>query len=389
MDKFQIARDKANERASNFLLDNDTELITSTLYGPLKIRFNDTMGLIGAAKQKQFEQTGYITGDKLYHRNLAGSTVWKYANRGSSQAFILGKPDLSAALDKPISYILLGKDSDVFGKATALYKLMKENESTLTAIEAADFTEMEDVLKDYKKILNAPKEEIKEKKTEGTDPIPGLLDELDVIKNHIGKVIQSYFSHLFSKWEEIIKVGSPQGVRKTSLVAQFKDDATGVELQKIKVSMLKGEMLHVAFSSKKGYVRFYSLEQGNYKLSAEHDDYKTYSKSDIGIDEKHIERFEVKMSLKDGSESDPETTTGILSLIVYDTGTQEPLAGVINSIPALDHSNTTDEDGEDYRDEIAPGDYQGTLFLEGYRPLNYNFTIEAGKTCSLQLYMER
>ncbi len=389
MHKIQIVRDKANERASDFLLANDTELVTNTLYGSLKTRFNDSMALIGAAKQKQYEQTGYITGDKSYHRNLTGETIWKYANRGSTQAFLTGHPDVSAALDKPLSFIIKGKDGAVYGKANDLYKLMKENESILTEIEAADFTEMEDVLKDYKKILNAPKEEIKEKKAEGTDPIPGLLDELDVIKNHIGKVIQSYFGHLYSKWEEVIKIGSPEGVRKISLVGKFTDKATGVELRKIEVTLVKGERKHVAYSSKKGYVRFYSLEKGNYTLTAEHDEYKTFSKADIGIDENHIEKLQVALTLKVQPDTDPETTTGIMSLMVYDTETQEPLSGVVVSIPGLEHSDTTDEDGEDYLDGIAPGNYQGTLFLEDKKPLNFNLSIEAGKTTTLQLYMEK
>jgi hypothetical protein len=389
MYKLQIVRDQANQRAWDFLLANDTELKTSPLYIPLKTLLDNKMNLIVVAKQKQFEQTGYITGDKGYHKNLVGETIWKFANRGSSQAFVLNKPDLAAALDKPLGFILRGKGGDVLGKATDLYNLMKQNESILTEIKVADFTEMEDVLKDYNDILNAPKEEIKEKKTEGTDPIPGLLDEVDVIKNHIGKMIQSYFAHLYSKWVEIIKVGSPMGVRKLVLVALFTDETTKVELRRIKVTMAKGENTFVKYSSKKGYVRFYSLENGNYALTAEHNEYKTFSKADIGIDENHIEKLEVKLQLNEVSDSDTDTTTGILSLIVYDKETGEPLAGVINSIPALNHSNTTDEDGEDYADGADPGDYQGTLFCEGKKPLNYTFTSEAGKTTTLKLYMEK
>jgi hypothetical protein len=58
MEKFQIVRHKANQRGSDFLVKYDTELVTSTLYGPLKTRFNTTTGLIEVVKQKQFEKTG-------------------------------------------------------------------------------------------------------------------------------------------------------------------------------------------------------------------------------------------------------------------------------------------------------------------------------------------
>jgi hypothetical protein len=388
MDKYQIVKDQSNQRSWDFLIVNDTELKTCQLYLPLKALLENRMNLITVAKQKQFEQTGYITTDKGYHKNLVGNTIWKFANRGSSQAFILNKPDLSAALNKPISFIMRGKDSEVYGKSNDLYLLMKQNESTLTEIKADDFTEMEGVLKDYNDILNAPKEEIKEKKTEGTDPIPGLLDEVDVIKDHLGKMIQSYFAHLYSKWVEIIKVGSPLGMRKTSMVVLLTEDITKVILRKVKVTLVKGDATYVKYSSKKGYVRYYSLEPGNYTLKAEYDFYTSFEKADIGIDEKHIEKMTVALKKVDATEPDPETTTGILSLIAYDKETGEPLAGAINSIPALNHSNTTDEDGEDYADEAEPGNYQGTLFFDGKKPLNYNFTIEPGKTTILKLYME-
>lgn len=388
MDKFQIVRDKANERGGTFLVSHDTELMTSTLYGPLKILFNNKMAEIGAAKQKQFEQTGYITGDKEYHRNLAGSTVWKYSNRGSSQAFITNHPDLSAALDKHLSYILKGKDGDVYGTAYDLYQLMKDYDSILTSIEAADFTEMETVLADYKKVLNAPKEEIKGKKAEGTDPIPGLLDELDVIKSHIGKVIQSYFAHLYSQWEEIIKVGSPIGVRKLMFVVLFKEAETGVILRNVRAKLVKGAGSFVKMSSKKGYVRFYSLDPGNYALTTEYPYYNSYSKSGIGLDMNHIEKLEVSLTLGD-QEMRAMVVNGNLNVTVYDKVSGEPQVGATVDLPALSHSFTTGEDGQDLLEDVALGKYQGSVSCPGYKTLDFSVNIKAGKTSDLKLYLEK
>ena len=70
MDKKQTARDKANERASAFLTENDTELKTNALYPPLKETFDDNMALMADAKQKQFEQVTPITDDKILHREV-------------------------------------------------------------------------------------------------------------------------------------------------------------------------------------------------------------------------------------------------------------------------------------------------------------------------------
>ena len=86
---------------------------------------------------------------------------------------------------------------------------------------------------------------------------------------------------------------------------------------------------------------------------------------------------------------DTETSTGILELLVLDKETLEPLAGVQLLVLLLNLVSTTDEEGETYDDEIAPGTYQGKLTYDGYKDLDFTITIEAGKTCTLQLLMEK
>jgi 5-hydroxyisourate hydrolase-like protein (transthyretin family) len=388
MDKYQIVRDKANQSGSNFLTANNTELTTSNLYGPLILRFNNTMLLIDAAKQKQFEETQDITWDKGYHRKLAAQTIWKFSNRGAAQAFNLNMPDLAKALDKSLTFILKGRASEVYGKANNLYLKMKEYETELDEIEAADFASMVTVLKDFKKVLTAPRDEIKERKTEGTDPIPGLLDEMDVIKGHIGKVIQSYFSHLYEAWLEVIKVGKPEAMRKTALVAFITDAATGVPMRKVKVTLKKGDIVIEKKTTKKGYVRFYSLESGNYTLIAEYPEYDSFYKDTIGIDDKHIEKMLIGMKLEVVFKK-AETAKGQLSLTAFDKETGLPLDGVVVSIPFVNHNFTTAMNGLDFLSGLMPGNYQGMLYRMGYQTLSFYFTIEADQVTEVQLYLEK
>lgn len=86
---------------------------------------------------------------------------------------------------------------------------------------------------------------------------------------------------------------------------------------------------------------------------------------------------------------DPETTTGILELMVLFKDSMESAAGVNFVVALLNIAETTDEDGETYNDLLAPGTYHGKLSLEGYNDIEFDFTIEAGKTCALQFLMEK
>ena len=61
MTKFQIARDKANERGSDVLVENNTAPMLNPLYPLLKISFNIKMNEMAAVKQKQFEQLTLFT----------------------------------------------------------------------------------------------------------------------------------------------------------------------------------------------------------------------------------------------------------------------------------------------------------------------------------------
>ena len=85
---------------------------------------------------------------------------------------------------------------------------------------------------------------------------------------------------------------------------------------------------------------------------------------------------------------DPETTTGILELLILFKDSMEPAVGTSFVAPTLNISETADAEGETYNDALAPGSYHGKLSLEGYKDIEFDFTIEAGKTCALQFLLE-
>jgi hypothetical protein len=85
---------------------------------------------------------------------------------------------------------------------------------------------------------------------------------------------------------------------------------------------------------------------------------------------------------------DPETTTGMLELLLLLKDSMAPAAGVNFVIVSLSISESSDEDGEIYIDGLAPGTYHGKLSMEGYKDIEFDLTIEAGKTCSMQFLME-
>ena len=84
---------------------------------------------------------------------------------------------------------------------------------------------------------------------------------------------------------------------------------------------------------------------------------------------------------------DTETTTGILELLILDKTTEEPLAGAKLMVAALNLVVESDEDGETYTDCIAPATYQAKMMMDGYATIDFDFVIEAGKTCSKQFLM--
>ena len=86
---------------------------------------------------------------------------------------------------------------------------------------------------------------------------------------------------------------------------------------------------------------------------------------------------------------DTETTTGILDMLVLEKDTLHPLADVGFVIPSLNISESSDEDGDIYIDEIVPGGYKGKLHAEGYKDVDVDLVVKVGETTGLQFLMEK
>jgi hypothetical protein len=388
MTKAENARYESADRGSIFQDEHQTELSALVLYPPLKVRYADIYNKITAARQKQFEQTVDITTDKDVLKDIMLKTVFKYELRASVQAFNMNEIELSVSLDKPISFISQGTDNDAIGRATDLKKIMSDNLTKLTQLDAADIDEMETAIKNFTLILNKPKSKIKTKKAEGTDPIPGLLNELEVIKKQIGKLILSYLPDLFHKWETEIKVGKPTGIRHTSLAVHYTEASTGVPLKKVKVTVTNGAQAIIKYSTEKGWIRLFSLDSDNYTVTAEHETFETSILTNVGVDDQHIARYEVKLEKKKPADDDIETKTGSFLITTVDTVTGNLVPDLQLTIESINRTFDSGDDAEFFGDALPPASYDALISGENIVTKAITITITANQQTELTISVE-
>jgi hypothetical protein len=383
MTKKENARYEAAERGSLFLETHDAELTTIVLYAVLKAKYGDIFAKITTARLKQFEQTGDITALKMALKSIMLNTVYKFMLRSSVQAFNLDKTDLYTSLNKPIYFLSQGSNNDAIGHCTDMLKIMTDNASTFTVLQPADLTDMDTAIENFTNILAKPKAKIKTKKAEGTDPIPGLLNDLDLIKEQIGKLILSYLSHLSHTWEVAIKVGQPTGIRHTSLAVRFLEAATLVPLAKIKVTITRGPNSIIKYSSVKGWVRLFNLDNGNYNITAEHETVETNTLTDIGIDNKRIVRLEVRLMKK--KPIDPEENKGSFLITAVDEATGNPVHSLQLSIPILNLTLNSDPDAQFFADALPPTTYHATISGDNIQTKDITITILPNRQTDLTI----
>jgi hypothetical protein len=380
MDNRQTLRYQAGQRGQLVMENYNAQLITNTLYPPLKIKYIGILENISDVVQIQYEETQQITDYKLYFRGAMATTIFTYANIGSVQAYLTNHPDLAESLDKPVSFIMRGNDEDAKGRAKDLLKVMSDNSTILTEITPANFTEMDSAIKDFVNIMNAPDAEIKKKKAQGTDPIPNLLNQFDKVKHKIGQLISSSFPDIYPTWEKETKVGRSSGTRKTSAVVTYIDSATGARLPKIKTTISIGNDSFTKLSSKKGYSRFLGLANGNYIITSENKNYVIDVKENVSIDKRNIMRLEIKMVKM--------TSSGMLKIFVYDKKTGQGLSGARIDIPTLNVYSLTDARGIFSKDKIAKGTYTGNVLFEDTKT-GFTFATNGIDDLSLEFRMEK
>ncbi len=360
MTKKENARYDAAERGSLFLTTYDVQLMAIVLYAVLKVKYFDLFDKLTQARLKQIEQTGDITALKKALKSIMINTIYKFMLRASVQAFNLDKPDLAVSLGKPLVYLTQGSDNDAVAHCTDMRKIMSDNATTLDVIEPADLDAMEAAIKAFKLVLAKPKAKIKAKKAEGTNPIPGLLNDLDVIIDKIGKLILSYLPQLSATWVSEMKVGKPSGIRHTSLALLSLDAATGTALPKVKVTLKKGSKTIVKYSTKRGWIRAFNLESGNYDITIQHETIQTVHLTDIGVNNKRVVKLEVRL-LKIKTPDDTQVKTGGFLITTVDEITNNPVLSLTLTIPALNRVIQSDSDAQFFADALIPAIYDATI----------------------------
>jgi hypothetical protein len=388
MKNVEKARYEADDRVNTFMLDHETELSAISLYATIRALFLTIFGNLKAAMKKQSEDITVFAASKSIIWITMAESVYKFAMRASVQAHLLGQYDLERALNKPLGHLLYCEDIDAMERAEVLKELMKNNLILLTELTAVDIGVMESKIEDFSKVRDKPEDQIRIRKAQGTTPIPILLNELDVPKDLLGRLVYSYLPDLKLEWDERSKVGEPEGVRHISLALHYSSAGSGIDLKGVNCTINNSIETIKKQSLKTGWVHFYSLSPRDYSITSEFEGYDTDVQPSIGIDDNHVVRLEIKLKQK-VAEGDQETKTGILDLFIFSKVDGLPLAGAQYSVPALMIVDTTDEDGEGYEDLLDPGNYTGTIVMPGFKDLPFTFEIKAGETTTLQLMMEK
>ncbi len=286
--KTQNARQNANRRAKTFLADHNDALIEIPLYPGYKENLDTNMTKIETAIINQGVDVKVITADKIGLKENMCKLIYKYSLRASVQANTLGKTELELALDKPYTYISQADDNTSVLRAKELFILMKENVGILDLIQSENIEEMQAAIEAFAAIQNLPTQQIKHKKAEGTDLITQLLDEIDVDKKNIGKLIHSYAPDLAHDWNLCIKVGTPIGTRHTSIAIQFVDALAQMPLKEVSCTISNGTEALTKLSSAKGWVRFDSLPNALWDITSEYDAYQTDVQKNIATQEQKM-----------------------------------------------------------------------------------------------------
>jgi len=296
MDKKQDLRYDADLRGQDFIDNNATALAAIDEMPPLLLMFANLIIKLKAARGVQAVDNTAFAPTKESLKILMGAIVYKYILRGSVKAHLIGNIELECGLDKPITYITSATDDLASDRATELKVLLHTNLSVLPNITAANITEMESAISSFLAKNPLPKEKIKDKHDFGTELIPGLLDEIDVVRNLITKLIHSYLAPaLASNWDDYIEVGKPTGVRHLSILAQFKDANVNAILKNVKVTFTNGSETFIKYSSDLGWVRCYSLHTGNWSFIAEFPNYTTNITTNILVDPNKIAHYDIKL----------------------------------------------------------------------------------------------
>ncbi len=176
----------------------------------------------GAANTQQKDNSG-LADDKGDLATVMVKSMMKYSLRAKTFAKGLNNKLLLDGLSHTDSYYR-GSADIMMTRASAVKDLMKNNILLLTVLEAADITEMETNITNFKGSKDLPITFAKAKKSTGTDLMEPLKLKLDDIIESIGDLIHSYFPETvmasnFDLISKLIKHG-----RHNILAVHFTDE---------------------------------------------------------------------------------------------------------------------------------------------------------------------
>lgn len=298
MDKNTTAHYNSDDRSRSFMIKYNGQLTMIDLYGASKTSFDNNMADFDKAILAQTVETGMVAEDKdIIKIIMAKTVITLYASRACVQAHQKGLNQLEIALSQPYSYIARAADKLALARAEDMKQLMSDNKGELDVIKDEDIVAMEEVIAKFREVLTLPKTKIEEKKSLGTDQFLPVIHKLEIDKDMIGRLIKSYLPDLFNEWVNASKIGDITK-RHTSIIVKFVDSVTNTTLRGIKATFTNGDTTIEKKSTIRGYVRVLSMEPGNWNMTAEDKRYNTASLTNIGIDDEHIERREVKLEKK-------------------------------------------------------------------------------------------
>ncbi len=295
MNKTQQAQFDSSNRAKKFIMDNHDVLVDNPEFVLLLVIFTDLLTKLEEARLVQAADISIYKPDKKLQKIIMAAIVIKYAKLGAAKAYLLHNVELKKALDKVVSFISHADDDLAVDRATTLMKTMKDNLTILTNIVQANIDEMVAAIKAFKEIKPVPIDKIRERKAQGTDPIPQLCIDMEECKKQMGNIIESAFNSLFETWKAKVKIGTAPGTKHLSLSVQYIDEANGARLRGVNATLVSNAQPLQMKSTKYGYVKGYGLPEGNYTLTSELNGYQPDTKTNLLIRDKKLLKIIIKL----------------------------------------------------------------------------------------------
>ena len=295
MDKSITVRYNSHKKTIEYF-DENTGLYTPiSTFAPVYAIYKGHYHGLEAAMELQGYNIEPTTSIKSVVKELMISTIMTFADKAFVQAGVLGLAEIAKSLDITSTYLLGKSDEDAKINCTNIKNIIKTNLTELDEVTAADVVIMEKSITKFSDIQVLPAKKISIRKSEGTEQINILIDELDEDRKKLTKIVSGYTPEKLDTYLEMIKIGKPEGVRKLSVRIKYTDVDTRLPLMKVKVTLSNGMQTIEKYTTKAGFVSFSSVPMGTWKATAEHPLYQKDVIEKMGVDDNHVERHAVAL----------------------------------------------------------------------------------------------